>query len=332
MSLLFHESGIVYPLLIISYILIFKSGSIKQKLKRWDIYLPLLPVAVYFIARLASHSHWLSGDYSYSLVNLPFNIVGNLFGYSLLVLLGPLSLSIYTLLRETLRENIIIAIVIVPLILGILYFVYKYTSKYFDSNEKKVIAFGFAFFAIALIPFLGLGNITSRYSYLASMGLIFVLIIFAKKAYLYLRSLDKNIAIGIAILFSLLFITFQVIQVQQTYYNWNEAGNKVQKFFLSINELYENQWASPTAEFHFVDLPIRVGEAWVFPVGINDALWFAIQNENAKIFIHPNMEEALKASGSRLDSPVLIFSPDGSLMTPLEATGGAKLIIDPALD
>ena len=325
-SLLFHEVGIVYPLIIVSYALIFGGGSIRQSLRRWDIYTPFIPIIGYLAIRYLSNSHWFSGDYSYDILKFPFNVIGNSFGYFALTIFGPITLPVYHLLRETLRESLIVAAIIIPVVFFITFLVYKYSVKIFDLRQRKILVFGIVFFIFSLLPFLGLGNITSRYSYLASMGAIFIFIILAKKAYEYLISIDRKIAIGISILFILLFLLFHVIQVQQSYFNWNESGTKVKKFFLSIDDLYENTWKSPTVQFHFVDVPIKVGEAWVLPVGLPDALWFAIQNDSAKVFIHSDAASAINASGGYLDRPVLIFQPDGSLKTPFQATASSDLI------
>ena len=42
------------------------------------------------------------------------------------------------------------------------------------AEGKRILLFGSLFFIISLLPFLGLGNITSRYSYFASFGFILI--------------------------------------------------------------------------------------------------------------------------------------------------------------
>ena len=41
---------------------------------------------------------------------------------------------------------------------------------------------------------------------------------------------------------------------------------------------------------HFVDIPIKSGQAWVFPVGLPDALWFAFQNGDLQVFNDATVE------------------------------------------
>src|SRR5258708_5638621 len=98
LGLLFQEIGVLTPLIVIAYDLIF---SIKKLFKK--IYLVILsPLLPYLILRFVSQSHWFSGDYSYNILKFPLNVVGNSIGYFVLDLLGPQSLGLY----ETLRNKI----------------------------------------------------------------------------------------------------------------------------------------------------------------------------------------------------------------------------------
>lgn len=46
-----------------------------------------------------------------------------------------------------------------------------------------------------------------------------------------------------------------------------------QLFLVSLEKTYTTE----PIYFYFVNRPIRHGNAWVFPVGINDALWLSSQ-------------------------------------------------------
>jgi hypothetical protein len=313
-SLLFHELGVVLPLLVLAYKL--KDGSfdqVKNTLKRADFLILFVPVFLYLILRLVSHSHWLNGDYSYDLLKLPFNFFGNILGYIGLTLLGPMSFPLYEKIRSVSRENILLAIAVIPIFVLAIAFIYKKFESYFNIEEEKVILFGLSFFVISLLPFIGLGNITSRYSYLASLGLIFIFVILIKKLYNFLLPNGKEITIGVISVFVIVYSLFHVIQVQQTYFDWKGAGEKSQRFFVSIDALYSDHWSRAPFEFHFVNVPIKYGEAWVFPVGLEDAVWFAFQNKDAKVFIHQNVESALNQAGTSLTKRVFRFTDDGSV-------------------
>jgi len=78
-------------------------------------------------------------------------------------------------------------------------------------------------------------------------------------------------------------------------------------------------------EMHFVNIPIRHGEAWVFPVGISDALWFVYRNPNIKIYTWSTVEEALSAvTYNSMTQKIFVFKSDGSVQevkkAPSEAT------------
>ena len=314
LGLMFHEAGIVIPFLMLSYkakdgIL----GFIKEAVHRRDYLLLFVPVIVYLLLRAVAQSHWLSGDYNYDFVMFPFNFAGNLLGYVFLIIIGQSSLSLYETFRVLLRVNIVIPVILGLVALAGLVFAYKRKIKLFESSERKIVTFGILFFVFSLLPYLGLGNITSRYSYLASLGVILIFVFLLNKLYLFLLKESKQIALLTVSVIVIVFSLFQIIQIQQSYFDWSGAGEKVRKFFISIDALYTDYWSKGEVEFHFVDVPIKVGDAWVFPVGISDAVWFAFQNKEAKVYTHPNVDTALQSASLSLTNRVFVFNEDGSL-------------------
>ncbi|HEX8932389.1 MAG TPA: hypothetical protein VF810_04495, partial [Patescibacteria group bacterium] len=84
-SMLFHEMGVVAPLFILLYKYSTDSDFVKTFTRKLKYYVWLFaPLVGYSIIRLASKSHWFSGDYSYNLLKLPLNVVGNYLGYLLI--------------------------------------------------------------------------------------------------------------------------------------------------------------------------------------------------------------------------------------------------------
>ncbi|MBI5123438.1 O-antigen ligase family protein [Candidatus Roizmanbacteria bacterium] len=315
LALTFHELGVVAPLFIIAY-KVFRDGvrlSIKSFPRRFDYLALWIPVAGYILLRISAKSHWFSGDYSYNPVNLPFNLIGNTFGYFSLGIFGPMSFSIYGSLRIFARDNIFITLIIVPILAVLAYVLYRLFGKNFTPWEKRVMVFGFVFFVIALLPFLGLGNITSRYSYLSTMGLVFIIVVMLKKAYEYLENSGREIAIGFMSVGIIVFALFHIIQIQSTFLNWHEAGNKTKRFFISMESIYTDYWSQKDTEFHFLDVPVKDGQAWLFPVGLPDAVWFAFRNPEAKVFIHSDEKAALDQAGLNLSHPVFRFTENGNV-------------------
>lgn len=305
-AMLFHELGIVAPLLFFVY--------------RWTVGKPvsprsrilLLPIPVYLLVRFFAHSHWLSGDYNYNLVKLPFNVAGNAVGYLGLTLFGPASLPLYQAFRTLLREHSVIAFIITVFVLIIFISSYRKVAKCIQKDEMRIFLFGVFFFFAALLPFLGLGNITSRYSYLASIGVLILFILFLKKFAAYVSSNGRDIAVISTMLVIGVFSLIHIVQLQQINNNWHDAGEKVRNFFVSIDSEYNNMWATEPVELHFVHMPIRLGEAWVFPVGIKDALWLVYRNPDLKIYTWPSVTQAFRAvpHGS-LTQKIFVFDETG---------------------
>ena len=312
-ALFFHEAGVILPLLIMLVKLFNEERVNLGKILNLRHVLLFVPVFFYLALRFMAQSHWFNGDYSYNIIKLPFNLAGNILGYLSLAVFGSISMPLYQMLRSLLRDNILIAGLLILAILCAMFFLIK-ILRTMDKKEMKIVVFGVLFLTISLIPFLGLGNITSRYSYLASLGVIIVLVFLIKKLYLYLQGFGKEIAIaGITIVVAV-FSLWHIIQVQQIYLDWHGAGNKSKNFFTSINGLYSDNWSQGSVDLHFINVPIRTGEAWVFSVGLKDAIWLAFQNNNLKIYIHSTARDAFdQGAGGTGFSSVFVFKEDGGL-------------------
>lgn len=326
-GLMFHEVGVVAPLLIVAY-KVASSETINprillRKLTNWVIF---LPVVGYLILRYVSQSHWFGGDYSYNIIKLPFNILGNGIGYIALIITGPISLPVYDQMRSLMRENILLAIPLGIVFVAVCFFVIRKFFKTLDKVDKKACIFGILFFVIALLPFLGLGNIASRYSYLASIGLMIVFAVILKKLYAYLLVSGKDIAVaGMGVVISI-FCLLQLMQIQQTHVDWHGAGEKVQKFLVSIDGLYSNYWSQEPVELHFANVPVKDGEAWVFPVGLNDAVWFAFKNPDITVISVNSVEDALARVGSpNLTKRILRFEGDGGVSEVITVVRGSQV-------
>ena len=307
-SFMFHELGVVVPFLVIAYDRVFGQPRESGKIYK----LILLPVIPYLILRFVAHSHWFSGDYSYNLFKLPYNFVGNAIGYLALDVLGPVSTPIYSALRSFGREHMILAYIMSIAVVLVLFRAYKMFLKKVVGEEKKVIIFALLFFTISLLPFLGLGNMSSRYSYLSSFGIVLLLALFIKSLYSYLLIYEKNIAAAVIMMVSIVFLSIHLFQLQKIHSDWYAAGNISKRFLVSLNQLYTESYRQELVQFFFVDRPIRHGEAWVFPVGIEDALWFTFRNNNITVNARESLIPALNyALTATTTTRVLQFNKEG---------------------
>ncbi len=313
---MFHELGIVTPFLAVSYV-IFKSDLgfrpiLKAALNKSHILL-FVPLVIYLIVRLFSHTFWFSGDYSYNIVKFPLNAIGNLFGYLLITIFGPLALPLYESIREVSRTNIPILLLSFAVLGLMLYFLGRTLLTRLSIEEKKIALLSFLFFVSSLLPFLGLGNISFRYSYLASFGVIIIGVLLVNKLYVNLKSSGRDIALGVTAALISIFCLTHIVQAQQVVIDWRSAGEKVERFLISLDSLYQSSWSNRDADLYFAKVPIKNNSAWVLPVGLEDAVWFAFKNET----IHVHQIESADTIGREIltakDKWVFEFQSDGSL-------------------
>lgn len=319
-GLMFHELGIVIPLLLILYDIVFdKEFSLAGLLKKTYYLVIFAPIFPYLILRYLAQSHWFSGDYSYNLLKLPWNIVGNTIGYLNLNLFGPLSLPLYEALRSFSRSNMAIAVFVSVVLVVLLFMTGRAVFRNMKKEEQKIIIFGFLFFIISLLPFLGLGNITSRYSYLSSAGFVILLMPLLKRAFNYVIDLsDRYIGASIIAVVVIIFSMTHLFQLQKIHTDWYTAGEKVESFLVSLNEIYEDYWTKERMKFYFVNVPIKHGDAWVFPVGLKDAVWFVYRNKNIEVYQQQSLSEAFNILVDPINEKAFEFSDNGSVMEKLK--------------
>lgn len=315
-SLSFYEIGIITPFLAIAYKVSKADLSIKsvvEKLKNKIFILLFVPDILYAVVRYFANTFWFSGDYSYNILKLPFNAIGNAFGYLLLSFFGPFSYPFYEKLRELTKSNLLIAGVFSLIILVLIYFAWTKGIKRLSTETRKIVVFSILFFLVCLIPYLGLGNITFRYSYLASFGVIMIGVVMTQKIYENIKQYGRDTAIlGVAVIVAA-FSLLHIIQAQQTMLDWRGAGDAAEKFINSLDSLYHGSWSNSKVDLYFADVPIKHGDAWVFPVGLDDTIWFAFKNDKAVIHQIPNVESAPTGAFTSTSDWVFQFQGDGSL-------------------
>lgn len=311
-GMFFHEFGIVGPLILIAYDLYFEKRL--KSIKSWTTrFVFAATIPTYLIIRAFSNSHWSGGDYSYSLFHLPFNIAGNLLGYVAIILFGTWGMEFTQLLRETLKSNIMGALgfgvvgLVVLFVLG----AFLKKKKFYTRN----MFFGITFFVLSLLPFLGFGNITFRYSYLPSVGLLLFLGAFFDFVISKISNgkSRKIIQLIVFILF-LGFISINVLSTKRIEKDWEHAGETTYNTVLGLyNAFPAAQATPPNPVFYFVNTPVRDGQAWVFPVGLEDALWFSFQNENLTVVRSPNLDSAFRDAEGSLSARIFEFDKTGAI-------------------
>jgi hypothetical protein len=128
-----------------------------------------------------------------------------------------------------------------------------------------------------------------------------------------LGNYGRQIGLSVTILLLVFFGIVHLFQLQKIHSDWSEAGEKSKRFIVSLEELYINEWRTQDLDFYFVNVPIRYGEAWVFPVGLSDLVWFVTQNENVGVYQFPTVPQALNVVGESVNKRVLEFDTKGGL-------------------
>ncbi len=123
----------------------------------------------------------------------------------------------------------------------------------------------------------------------------------------------------IAILISIIFLSFQLFQLQKLHRDWQVAGDRVKNFLISFEDVflltqsgtYSEYNQKQSINFFFVNTPIKYGEAWIFPVELKDALWFALNNKNFTTDNFSNLNDALYKAEIAPNASVFIFEKEG---------------------
>lgn len=261
-----HEYAIVMPLILAVWQVYLASeknfvATVREVGRQNSIlYVVLGMVGVaYLILRYLAGSHWQGGDYSYNILNLPFNLIGNALAYGIFAVVGPDFYPYYAAARIMLRQNLLIAggLVVVGVV-GV------WSIR--KAILKKHLLLLTSIFLLGVAAFLPLGTIAERYIYF-SAWIFYAALIWA--IYYGLSVIFKSSAkrefLGVALFLMGLFS----VLTYRSFENWHGASAEVRAitgfFETQCDSFYEDEIIS-------LDSPVnRIGRAWVFQVGVEEA-------------------------------------------------------------
>ncbi len=155
---------------------------------------------------------------------------------------------------------------------------------------------------------MGLGNITPRYGYLASFG--FVLLISYLIYRFFAQAIHKKYSLrGTIAVVTICILGVYYVQLLDQSHEWNAAGKITQNTLTIFRVDYED--ISSNATIVFVNVPIKKGNAWVFPVGLVDGLWFIYRDDTIKVVQVGSVDEARNVP-TVVDSKRYIFMFDNA--------------------
>lgn len=309
LSLLSYEMAITLPLVILAAVFLLNWHSREQKLKKENFYMviPYVLVAfIYFYLRNnIANAQYLSGDYNYNLRNFGFNFIGNLFGYLGQMFVGLKFIPFYDAFRLYFKTHQMIAVALVLVSIVILFIFWKMLRK---KKINKQWLFAFFWFIFTLLPVIGLGNIAERYLYIPSLGFalfigLFISFLFTKTKVLNIGlRLFANIILLIFIIATFNYYQSELIHVRNT---WKEAGETANKILRALPTTYRN--FNEGTVLYFVNLPLRIERAWVFPVGLTDGIWLIYHDSSVTVKTGNNLEEALNYKNDNANIHVFVF-------------------------
>lgn len=259
-------------------------------------------IVFYLLVRSHSQAAGFSGDYNYNLSRVIPNTIGNYLGYVLVFFASENSLWFYNFLRTSLKSYALIFSVLGFFLLAAIGgFFLEHKEKIRISRRARLFAFGFLFSVASLFPYLPLGNITLRYVYLPSFGFVIMLLVFIEKIFsLFIN--DRKQPISYAFL-SVCVLSFFFFGLTSAEGYWKNASNISYNTFKSLGSYS----VKDEANFYFYNVPIRTGEAYIFPVGLPDAVYFAQNHKQINTFIVGDYQTVKKLINPRASNYVFTF-------------------------
>ncbi len=312
LALLAYELAVVMPVLILTTSLfVYSRKKIRTPLL---LCIPFVILDIfYFCVRILVHAFGGSGDYSYSIPHLLPNIVGNVFGYFGLFVFGEGFLQKYDALRTMTKSAAIpvAGVLLVALLVFAWWLWRKKPWKYFRIQNNAIV-FGLSLSVGALLPYLALGNIAERYGYLASVGFVICITGVVHMLLQKLKTVYRvTRGIGIAtciVLVGWWFISCNTIAMQE----W-QIASKITYNALGYFKI-EQEKPQPNSTFIIVNLPIRRANAWIFPTGFPEGLWFLYRDKEPKIVFASTSVQAKQLQVSMTTSGfVFIFDKEYSV-------------------
>lgn len=285
-ALFSYEMGIIAPLLLFISDVFLMKKSIDKKLLLSYIPFALLDI-MYFLLRSRAHVAPVGGDYAYSLSHAIPNIIGNFVGYIVATFGGERVLSYMWMLRSAVRFYALpMAVALILAVVGVTSVVVK-QKKMLISETARLMWFGLIFSFVTLLPFLPLGNMTERYGYLASGGFAFIVVIFLKKL---TENIKQKVWWGMLVLAGIMMIVLFRGAINRELSQWQKASTITYEtlgyFRLEKPGLYSG------SSLYMINIPIKYGNAWIFPVGLSDGLWFIYRDPSLKLFQEKSFEDA----------------------------------------
>lgn len=293
LSMMSYDGMLIAPVIVCLISLVY----FKKKAWSWAYF---VCIPLYWFMRSHADALMPQGDYGYKASTFLANSVGNTVGYTLSLFIGPLVMErwdgVHAALRPYLKE---ITVGIVVLAVGLAAFARRIWKR-LEATKRHLVWFGF--YILSLAAYVPLGNIAERYVYIASIFFIVGAVLLTQEVWKNSRMVLSKVLI-IVITFFILGINIQ--EVERLGGDWLKAGSVVEQSLRVVK-----QAAFPpqnVLHFFIINTPIRYGRAWIFPTGMNDALWQIYRGSPYTVGTARSVEEGYNLPPFTGDRRVFIF-------------------------
>ena len=280
-------SMLSYDGMVVAPILVALIGTVVYR-KRVSALAPLLLVPLYAWMRQSSGALTAQGDYAYKASTFLTNSIANGIGYAFAILIGPKAIEYFEGLRSVMRAYKGVLGIAAGAVFGIVFLSLALLRKQLIAQKDIVVWFFCA--VVALASYLPLGGMAERYVFIASVFFVIGIGVAVERLW---RTGASKILVAVFIVVS---IVWNVRETKRVSGDWAKASSITEKTLLAIRKSYF-PLQGPTT-FVFVNVPIRYGRAWIFPVGLPDALWHMFRNQTS-VILSPNVEEAFAIKGKK---------------------------------
>jgi hypothetical protein len=241
-----------------------------------------------------------SGDYGYKLSTFFINSVSNTAGYTVSMLFGPGIIELWNSIRIQMRTYIKEISVGALFILGIVSaLVWKYKNQLFAYKQSCI---WFVCYVICFAAYVPLGGMAERYVYIPSIFGIMALTLFAHDLWQRVSGIWMRTVI-VSLTAVLLFVNIRGVFAVGN--DWEKAGSIVEQTLRVVKS--EAFPPKNPKHFYIVNTPIRYGRAWVFPTGLNDALWHIYRESPYTVTPVSSIEEGYRMTFKNGDREVFTF-------------------------
>lgn len=300
-AMLSYEGGIVAPLLV-AY-----AGRIIFGVRSAQSLFLLFLIPAYVVIRNTVHAVSPGGDYSIRWSRFPVNAIGNTAAYLSGILVGPRALELFALWRESAKHAVSQTAAIGVVSMGaVILLLRKHAGSLIRRYKAPMVWLVAA--GIAIAPFVGLGIAVERYGLLAS---VFIILAIGEWAEIVWQRHERFVRFAIILLLCLA-IGWNAKELGRVMGDWQKASDVSQTTMLSLKHTFFP--LQDKQAFAFVNTPIRYGRAWIFPTGLNDAMWhmFKFNPYPYLVYSAPSVEEAFKLT-TPLGTPAVLLFEDMTL-------------------